>query len=71
MENLYDTRLECLTNSELLKFIGPETIIKNTSSEFTFLNIDELVYESRNCTMHDDILLLSESFPTEVFIARF
>jgi hypothetical protein len=71
MANYFDTRLECLTNNELLKFIDSKKIIKNTWSKLRFSICDELIFESRNCTMHEDILLLSEKFPKEVFLARY
>lgn len=71
MANYFDTRLECLTNNELLKFIDSKKIIKNTWSKLRFSICDELIFESRNCTMHEDILLLSEKFPKEVFLVRY
>lgn len=71
MANYFDTRLECLTNSELLKFLDPKKIVKSTWTKLRFSICDELVFESRNCTMHEDILLLSEKFPKEVFLARY
>lgn len=71
MANYYDTRIECLTNSELLKFIDPKKIIKSTCSKFDFSISDELIFESRNCTMHEDILLLSNKFPREIFLVRY
>jgi hypothetical protein len=71
MANYFDTRLECLTNNELLKFIDPKKIIKSTWSKLRFSICDELIFESRNCTMHEDILLLSKKFPREVFLVRY
>ena len=71
MANIYDTRLECITNYELLKCIDPEKIITKTPSRLQFSIGDELVFESRSTTMHDDILLLSIKFPNEVFLARY
>jgi len=71
MANYYVTRLECLTNYELLKFIDPKKIIKTTNSKLSYSILDELVFESRNDAMHDDILRLSEKFPSEVFLARY
>jgi hypothetical protein len=71
MSNIYDTRLECVTNYELLKFTDPKKIIINTCSKFRFSVCNDLVFESHNCTMHDDILLFSQKFPREVFLARY
>jgi hypothetical protein len=71
MANYYVTRLECLTNNELLKFIDPNKIIKSRWSELRFSINDELVFESQDGSMHSDILLLSETFPKEVFLARY
>lgn len=71
MANIYDTRLECITNYELLKCINPEKIITKTPSRLQFSIGDELVFETRSTTMHEDILLLSIKFPNEVFLARY
>jgi hypothetical protein len=71
MANLIDTRLECITNYELLKCIDPQKIIIKTNSRFQFSIGDELVFESRWMTMHEDILQLSIKFPNEVFLARY
>lgn len=71
MANIYDTRLECFTNYELLKCIDPEKIITKTNSRLQFSIGDELVFETRSTTMHEDILLLSVKFPNEVFLARY
>jgi len=69
MANLYDTILECETNDTLLNLLDPKKIIANTWSEFSYSEHNELVFESRNETMHEDIILLSEKFPMEVFTA--
>jgi hypothetical protein len=71
MANYYVTRLECLTNYELLKFIDPKKIIKTTNSKLSYSILDELVFESCNDALHDDILRLSEKFPSEIFLARY
>ena len=69
MANLYDTILECVTNDELLNLMDPKKIIAKTWSEFRFSRHNELVFESRDDTMHEDIISLSEKFPNEVFTA--
>ena len=71
MANYYRARLECLTNNELLKFIDPKKIIKTTNSQLLYSIFDELVFESCNDAMHEDILMLSEKFPTDVFLVRY
>ena len=71
MANIFDTRLECLSNKELLRIIDPNKIINKTCSQFRFSLVDELVFESRSCTMHEDIVDLSLIFPNYVFMARY
>jgi hypothetical protein len=36
-----------------------------------YRNFDELVYETRWYTMHDDIITLSQKFPDDVFMVRY
>lgn len=69
MANYYDTLLECVTNDELLNLTDPNKIIDETWSEFRFSRHNELFFESRNETLHEDIISLSEKFPNEVFTA--
>lgn len=71
MANLFNTRLECPTNKELLRIIDPNKIINKTRSEFRFSLVDELVFETRSCTMHEDIVDLSDKFPREIFMVRY
>jgi len=71
MANIYDSYIRCTTNTELTKIIDPEKIIKNTPSKFRFLHFDELVYETKWHTMHEDIITLSNQFPNDVFMARY
>jgi len=71
MANYYMTSLECLTNCELLKFIDPKKIIRITDSELIYSNSFVMVFMSRRCPMHDDITLLSNKFPNEVFLASY
>ena len=71
MANIYDSYVRCLTNPQLTTIIDPEKIIKKTNSQFRFKRFDELVYETRWATMHDDIITLSEQFPNDVFRVRY
>lgn len=71
MANIFETRLECFSNEQLLKYIDPEKIIQKTSSEFLYRFGNELVFETRSETLHSDILSLSDNFPQEIFHARF
>jgi hypothetical protein len=54
MANIYDTILECVTNDELLSLMDPQKIIAKTWSVFSYLRNNEMVFESRNETMHED-----------------
>lgn len=68
MANYYDTSLICKSNNQLLQKIDPRKIIKNQSSEFiTYIN-GKYFFSSRNDTMHESIIELSKTFPTEVFV---
>ena len=69
MANLFDTILECETNGTLLNLMDPEKLIVETNSAFGYSEHNELVFKSRRETMHNDIILLSEKFPREVFTA--
>jgi hypothetical protein len=71
MANIYDSYIRCVTNPDLTKIIDPEKIIKKTPSQFRFMHFDELVFETRWYTMHEDLILLSQQFPNDVFIARY
>ena len=71
MANIYDSYIRCTTNPELTKIIDPEKIIQKTPSQFRFMHFDELVYETKWYTMHEDVILLSKQFPNDVFMARF
>lgn len=71
MANIYDSYIRCTTNPELTRILDPQKIIKKTPSEFRFIHFDELVYETRRYTMHDDIILFSQTFPNEVFMVRY
>jgi len=71
MANIYETRLECISNEQLLKFVNPSKIIQNTSSELIYRFGNELVFETRRETLHKDILSLSENFPQEIFHVRY
>jgi hypothetical protein len=71
MANIYDSYIRCTTNPELTTIIDPEKIIEKTPSQFRFRRLDELVYETRWRTMHKDIIILSERFPNDVFMARY
>ncbi len=71
MANIYNTRLECISNDQLLKHLNPAKIIVNTSSEFLSLYASELIFDTSRETLHRDIILLSERFPREIFHARF
>ena len=69
MANIFDTILECETNGTLLNLMDPEKLIVETNSAFGYSEHNQLVFESRNETMHEDIILLSEKIPEEVFTA--
>lgn len=69
MANLYDTILECETNDTLLNLLEPNKLVVESNSQFRYSRHNELVFESRNDTMHNDIIILSEKFPCEVFTA--
>ena len=71
MANIYTTRLECISNDQLLRHLNPAKIIVKTSSQFLSLFVSELVYETKRETLHRDIILLSDKFPREIFQARF
>jgi hypothetical protein len=71
MANIYQTRIECISNEQLLKYFDPDKIIQTTSSEFLYRFGNELVFETRSETVHQDILSLSEKFPHEIFHVRF
>lgn len=71
MANIYDSYIRCASNPELIGNIDPEKIIKKTPSQFRFMQFDELVFESRWYTMHNDIIVLSRQFPNDVFMARY
>lgn len=71
MANIYDSYVRCLTNPKLTTKIDPKEIIKKTPSQFRFKRFDELVYETKWCTMHNDIITLSEQYPNDVFMVRF
>jgi len=71
MANLYDSYIRCLTNQKLTTIIDPEKIIKTTPSQFRFRRFDELVYETRWFTMHEDIMTLSQQFPNDIFMVRY
>lgn len=71
MANIYDSYLRCISNPELIKLIDPEKIIQKTRSQFRFKRLDELVYETRWGTMHEDIILLSKKLPNDVFMVRY
>jgi len=71
MANIYDSYIRCTTNPEVTKIIDPEKIIQKTRSQFRFRRFDELVYETKWATMHNDFVQLSQTFPNDVFIARY
>lgn len=71
MANIYETRLECISNEQLLKFVNPSKIIQKTSSELIYRFGNELVFETRRESLHKDILSLSDNFPQEIFHVRY
>ncbi len=71
MANIYDSYIRCTTNPDMLRLIDPEKIIQKTPSEFRFMHFDELVYETKWCTMHYDIISLSRQFPNDIFMVRY
>jgi hypothetical protein len=68
MANYYDTSLVCKSNNQLLKKMDPRDIIKNPNSEFITYKNGFYFFSSCNDTMHESILELSKTFPTEVFV---
>jgi len=71
MANDYNTELVCKTNSQLLQKIDPRDIIKNRNSRFISCKNGVYYFTTRSGTMHENIVVLSMTYPMEVFIARY
>jgi hypothetical protein len=71
MANIYDSYIKCISNPDFFLFLDPQQIIHQTPSTFLQRNFDELVYETKWSTMHEDIATFSKKFPNQVFMARY
>lgn len=71
MSYTFDTRLVCKSNKKLLHEIDPSKIIKDRNSKFISSRKGAYHYFTRNGTMHDSIVALSNEYPTEIFVAQF
>jgi hypothetical protein len=71
MSYIYNTRLICKSSSKLLQKIDPNEIIKDLSSKFLSCENGAYHFTTRNGRMHESIVVLSEQYPTEIFLAQF
>ena len=70
MANYYITKLVCKSNNQLLQKIDPRDIIKKRNSEFISCENGFYYFTTRNGTMHECIVELSKTYPTEDIISQ-